>query len=418
MGKILTIEEFYKDGTTYTKYGGNYTAYREENDPSVNPSDKARQRGWTNVQANSASTVTADPQGTADKTLADMAAEVYQKDAEPTAEQENNPQPETQGTVDDTLTDIAADMYRKQVDGKTGYEKWKESGNYQDLLRYYDEQSRRAMDDTLGRISARTGGMASSYAVGAAEGARDEVMLQLENMARSMYEGDRADARARIAAYLQNGGDPAMLAEEVKANSGYTDDELAQMYRAAGTTKSPYYDSIATDLKSKDEKTAVTNLTGLVERGFITEDEMHRLLIGQFGHLPMFTGSDTEATQAGIGRDIEEADFYEMAGQTAPAVVGEIDVNRKAEYKNNGAKSYKQGDNVQIKIGDITYRVQIGEEAGDDVKQAARAANMRYGVFGYDNDIYVAANGSVYKLEKRTGAYKEHYNKLVTDFYK
>ena len=133
-------------------------------------------------------------------------------------DQDAAPETTDQAAVPATAEQAAAEQPRE----KSGYEKWKESGNYQDLVRAYGEQSRRAMDDTLGRVSARTGGLASSYAVGAAEGARDEVMMQLEDVARSMYEGDRADARARIAAYMQNGGDPTMLSDELLQTSGYT----------------------------------------------------------------------------------------------------------------------------------------------------------------------------------------------------
>ena len=49
------------------------------------------------------------------------------------------------------------------------------------------------MQDVLGQISARTGGLASSYAATAAQQRQNDYMAKLEEAARQMYEGERSE---------------------------------------------------------------------------------------------------------------------------------------------------------------------------------------------------------------------------------
>lgn len=68
---------------------------------------------------------------------------------------------------------------------------------YQQYKEAYTREGQRAMQDTLGQVSARTGGLASSYATAAAQGANDYYMQQLsdkipelQQLAYSMYMDD------------------------------------------------------------------------------------------------------------------------------------------------------------------------------------------------------------------------------------
>lgn len=68
---------------------------------------------------------------------------------------------------------------------------------YQIYKQQYTDNAGRSMKDTLAEVSARTGGLASSYAEQAAQGAYDEQMRQLDavipelrNLAYEMYQGD------------------------------------------------------------------------------------------------------------------------------------------------------------------------------------------------------------------------------------
>lgn len=69
----------------------------------------------------------------------------------------------------------------------------------------YTRSGQRAMEDTLGQVSARTGGYASSYAGAAAQQAYDTYMSaladkipELKQLAYSMYQDDLANQRANL----------------------------------------------------------------------------------------------------------------------------------------------------------------------------------------------------------------------------
>lgn len=71
---------------------------------------------------------------------------------------------------------------------------------YAQYAQQYTQQGQRSMKDTLGQLSARTGGLASSYATSAAQQASDYYMGQLANkvpelyqMAYEMYLDDKAN---------------------------------------------------------------------------------------------------------------------------------------------------------------------------------------------------------------------------------
>lgn len=97
----------------------------------------------------------------------------------------------------------AAPSYTGQYDGQwdevndrlqdMSYEDWTRSKAYKDLAARYGQLAGRGMDDVLGRLAAQTGGLASSYAVTAAQQQYNETMSRLEEVARQMYDADRGD---------------------------------------------------------------------------------------------------------------------------------------------------------------------------------------------------------------------------------
>ena len=81
------------------------------------------------------------------------------------------------------------------------YQKFVESDDYASLVKRYSKQGLRAMDDTLGRVAARTGGIASSYATTAGQQAYGGYMSELEGIARVMYDAEKGammDERERL----------------------------------------------------------------------------------------------------------------------------------------------------------------------------------------------------------------------------
>ena len=73
------------------------------------------------------------------------------------------------------------------------YPTWKQGDSYKELEGSFVDAGQRAMQDTLAQVSARTGGMASSYAGGAAQGAYNEYMKQLDEAAYNRYLAERGE---------------------------------------------------------------------------------------------------------------------------------------------------------------------------------------------------------------------------------
>ena len=88
---------------------------------------------------------------------------------------------------------------------RMSYEDWAKGDQYQALADRYTRMGRMGMEDTLGRISGRTGGLASSYASSAAQQQYNDYMSQLEAAAREMYSGERSDLMDNANLYLTLG---------------------------------------------------------------------------------------------------------------------------------------------------------------------------------------------------------------------
>jgi len=78
------------------------------------------------------------------------------------------------------------------------FDTYKQGSEYAGLERDYTRLGQRAMDDTLGKIAARTGGMASSYAGTVGQQAYNDYMSQLEAAARQAYQQERSNQQNDI----------------------------------------------------------------------------------------------------------------------------------------------------------------------------------------------------------------------------
>lgn len=63
---------------------------------------------------------------------------------------------------------------------------------YQQYKNIYNEQGKKAMEDTMGQASALTGGYASSYAQTAGQGAYNEYMKGLDQLVPELYQSAKA----------------------------------------------------------------------------------------------------------------------------------------------------------------------------------------------------------------------------------
>lgn len=86
----------------------------------------------------------------------------------------------------------AIDSLLSQLQNWT-YGDFLQTDDYGALQNNYTEAGARAMEDTLGQISARTGGLASSYATIAASQENNRYMEALDAAAREMYADKRSD---------------------------------------------------------------------------------------------------------------------------------------------------------------------------------------------------------------------------------
>lgn len=73
------------------------------------------------------------------------------------------------------------------------YTDWTKGDQYQALADRYGQQGKLSMQDVLGQISSKTGGLASSYAATAAQQQYNSFMSQLEDAAMDMYNVERND---------------------------------------------------------------------------------------------------------------------------------------------------------------------------------------------------------------------------------
>lgn len=76
---------------------------------------------------------------------------------------------------------------------KMSYPEWQKGETYGELEKNYTAAGQKAMQDTLAQVSSRTGGIASSYASGAAQGAYNEYMQGLDEAARQQYLAEKGE---------------------------------------------------------------------------------------------------------------------------------------------------------------------------------------------------------------------------------
>ena len=139
------------------------------------------------------------------------------------------------------------------------YEDWTQSDQYKTLADRYGIQGEMTMQDVLGQISSRTGGLASSYAATAAQQQYNDYMAQLEEVARQMFAGERSDVieNAQLAREygqqeyqryldqlnLQNNRNSTALGI-INQMMGYTSDQLNNKYAQDQNSKAEAQDRI------------------------------------------------------------------------------------------------------------------------------------------------------------------------------
>lgn len=217
------------------------------------------------------------------------------------------------------------------------YDDWTEGESYESLVKRYQGKGQKAMDDTIGQVAARTGGLASSYAAQAGQQAYGGWMENLENAARSLYDTERQELidRYNIANDMYT---------QQRDEARYIDERDYQRGRYA--TEWDY--KISQDKKEENEK-AIEDL----------ETEMYNLAYSGNGSWPQFK---ERATALGLTKDDYERvvhdanDAYDeanrVASDKAAAEAYKTRVSYFEEYVNRLIKDTDSTDNTDDTIAE------------------------------------------------------------------
>ena len=152
------------------------------------------------------------------------------------------------------------------------YNKFLGTDEYGALRGQYERQGQRAMQDTMGDAAARTGGLASSYAVSAGQQAYGNQMNNLEAAALEMYQNKKNDMRNDLSMYqgLDN-TDYSRYADQLtqnNANRQFNYNALSDT-KSAATAKAQYDQSQAEKKAAAAEN--IGDYSGYVSAGLMSQ---------------------------------------------------------------------------------------------------------------------------------------------------
>lgn len=119
---------------------------------------------------------------------------------------------------------------------------WKQGDQYAALRDQYAANGEMGMNDLLGQVSSRTGGLASSYAASVANQEYNDWMSKLEQAAREMYQQDRNDKLNSL----------GMLSDAYDREYGEYGDKLNQWNTDRNFAYQQAQDALANQWKQKE----------------------------------------------------------------------------------------------------------------------------------------------------------------------
>ncbi|MEA4920625.1 MAG: hypothetical protein VB078_06885 [Clostridiaceae bacterium] len=142
--------------------------------------------------------------------------------------------------------DTAAQLAQQAID--FNYSDWTNGDQYAALKDRYTQQGQQAMDDTIGMIAARTGGLASSYAGVAGQQQYNDYMSQLESAAMSQYANEKNSllTNAQLAQSMGE-SDYQRYLNELSSQQGGNQEAFNMLYQLMGynNQQSTYADETA-----------------------------------------------------------------------------------------------------------------------------------------------------------------------------
>lgn len=119
---------------------------------------------------------------------------------------------------------------------------WKKGDQYSALRDQYAANGEMGMNDLLGQVSSRTGGLASSYAASVANQEYNDWMSKLEQAAKEMYQQDRSDKLNSL----------GMLSDAYDREYGEYGDKLNQWNADRNFAYQQAQDALANQWKQKE----------------------------------------------------------------------------------------------------------------------------------------------------------------------
>lgn len=130
---------------------------------------------------------------------------------------------------------------------------WKESDQYAALKKQYANNGEMSMNDLMGQVAARTGGLASSYAAQVGGQTYNDYMAKLEQAAQEMYQQSRSDQLDNLNAlqqiYNNEYGAYQDALNQYNTNRNF---EYQQQQDALNRTYQQEQDKLANDWKEKE----------------------------------------------------------------------------------------------------------------------------------------------------------------------
>lgn len=200
------------------------------------------------------------------------------------------------------------------------YDDWTEGESYESLVKRYQGKGQKAMDDTIGQVAARTGGLASSYAAQAGQQAYGGWMENLENAARSLYDTERQELMDRY--NIAND-----IYQQGVNEQRYIDERDYQRGRDAkeDTWREIEWSYMTDQDKKEENEKAIEEL----------ETEMYNLAYSGNGSWPQFK---ERATALGLTKDDYEQivhianDAYDEANRVASDKAAAEEYNTRVSY--------------------------------------------------------------------------------------
>lgn len=130
---------------------------------------------------------------------------------------------------------MLAEKKKKRLEDLAGeiadmnYTDFTKGEDYASLTKRYSQQGKKAMDDTIGKVAARTGGLASSYATAAGNQAYSGYMEKLEDAARAMYDDQRQEKIDNFGIYKSLYDQEYQESRDRESDTRYLEDRTSTM---------------------------------------------------------------------------------------------------------------------------------------------------------------------------------------------